>query len=438
MDIVFSLAIILVESACCVIFFQALMEKKEIFNNIVLDYTAKLAILTIPSFLISYYVDNHIIKMILVVGLFFGSSYAFYYGRPMAKVSASAIIYMTILVLDAFTIVLLMLVFDQPYELIMESTRYFPLGAMISKVLLSILIVLFRIVILRKRKAEYIAKRDWFILVLLSFITIVALLSLMVLCTMLDDIPSIVLPAAIGLLFSTLLVFMLLESAAGHGRNLRESALIQQQLDIKLSSMASLKSAYDAQKAFMHDYKNHMSTIMQLIDTHSYEDLSKYVRGLTNQIYHSIYRFKSNNDVVDVILNQKDQEASRQGITLDVRLGDLSALNLPPEDLLIIVANVLDNAIEACATVQTEKIVIVKLAIEENFFIFSVINPVAEPVKIIDNKIPTTKKDTFVHGLGLQNVAQALGRCGGEFAMDCQSLQFQFTTLIRLRPQTKG
>ena len=75
----------------------------------------------------------------------------------------------------------------------------------------------------------------------------------------------------------------------------------------------------------------------------------------------------------------------------------------------------------------------IKLSIEKYLFIFSVINPAAGPIDIDENSITTTKDDVLAHGNGLKNIAYALQKCNGDYALDYDNGLFQFTAFIRLK-----
>lgn len=117
---------------------------------------------------------------------------------------------------------------------------------------------------------------------------------------------------------------------------------------------------------------------------------------------------------------------------LDIRAGDLSEIQIPDSLLVTIISNPIDNAIEACSIAPVNKVVAVKIVIEEGILIFSVINPITNPVKIKSNQIETTKADKSIHGMGLKNVALALSKCNGDYEIICNHNSFQFTALIRL------
>ena len=151
-----------------------------------------------------------------------------------------------------------------------------------------------------------------------------------------------------------------------------------------------------------------------------------------NECYVTLYRFKTNNQIIDAILNQKFIQASNKNVILDVRATDLSQVNIDAYYLITIMSNAIDNAIEASQKVGIQQIVSIKLSIEQYLFIFSVINPTEEPVVIIENNIKTTKDDKLIHGNGLKNIALALQKCDGDYELGYENGYFQFTAFIRL------
>lgn len=433
MSTVLSIAIILFESMCCEIYFNRILIAKRFAKRTFYSSCIILFSIAVPGFIISMFLENIWLKSLIIIFLYLVVMLIFYRGKILTCFCSAIILYATIIALDYFVILLLMSIFSVSVSLIIDNKLLFSFAVMISKLLLFIVIITFKEINERKKSIEYVRKKDWILLILQSIISIIAFISLIKLCALSNKIPTIVFFAAMGLLFSNLLVFYFLETTAQHESDVREKAIIKKQLDTEMASIISLKNSFDSQRSFMHDYKNHLNVVVHMLNTKNYEQALAYVKNLTGEIYYSLYRIKTNNDIIDVILNQKDQMAHQKGITLDIRSGDLSSLNIPAEELVVIISNVLDNAIEACEKVKARKVITVKLLIENSIFIFSVINPVNGHVEIIDNRIETTKVDHTTHGLGLQNISLALKRCNGDFEINCEEQEFQFTALIRLR-----
>lgn len=248
----------------------------------------------------------------------------------------------------------------------------------------------------------------------------------------LREVPIVVIVATFGLLILNYAVLILLESSSKYGKSVHDNALYRQQLETEINNVKILMKSFESQAQCIHDHKQHLATIYQLIYDEKYDQAENFIKSIQGGIYVALYRIRTNHAIIDAILNQKFLQAENNNIVLDIRAGDLSAIQIPDSLLVTIISNPIDNAIEACSIVSVKKIVTIKIVIEEGILIFSVINPIAKPVKIINNQIETTKADKSIHGMGLKNVALALSKCNGDYEIICNENSFQFTALIRL------
>ena len=138
----------------------------------------------------------------------------------------------------------------------------------------------------------------------------------------------------------------------------------------------------------------------------------------------------TNHAVVNVVLNQKYQSALERNITMLLSVNDLSGLTMREEDLVTLLVNLLDNAVEACEKLEENRVIRFKMVLEEGELILSVRNPVAVPVIIDGKRIVTTKKDGGNHGIGLLNVNGVIERSGGTSALRCEDGWFCFSAMI--------
>lgn len=432
MSTLLSISIVTYESICCKIFFDIIMNNKKITNYNFLNYIIYFIVFAMPGILISNTTSNYLLKALLIILLYIFIALTFYDSKLLTATCCSIILYITIVIMDYFSLLIVMSAFSKTWKLILTNYLLYYLTAMISKTLLFIGLIIYKRIAISSKPLEVISRKNWLILMLLSFTSIICFIALMQLCETLIKIPSIVILAAIGLLFSELLVYYFLENTAKYDKHVRENALVKKQLDLEMDSIISLKNSYDMQRKLMHDYKNQITTLCQMLDTKKYDLALSYAKNLSGEVYYCLYHIKTNHDIIDLILNQKDQAAQKKDIILDIRSEDLSSLNLPAENLVIIISNVLDNAIEACQKVKTKKIIKVKLSIENTIFIFSVINPVEEKIEIVNNRAKSTKIDSITHGLGLQIIAAALKQLDGDYNIDCDDNYFQFTAMVKL------
>lgn len=198
----------------------------------------------------------------------------------------------------------------------------------------------------------------------------------------------------------------------------------------------NMQSQYEQQRRFLHDYKNQLNCIQGLLDCGQTKEASEYITRMTGSLRTQFGDINTNHTVVNIILNQKYQTARDKGIAMTFIINDLSELTMPEEDLVSLLTNLLDNAIEACEKLDgrdrsVHKVIQFKMVMEEGQFILSVRNPVSEPVRIKNNMVATTKKDSAYHGIGLSNVDSVVKKYHGTSILKCEDGWFSFSMLLQ-------
>ena len=428
-----SLIAVLAEIICCIILFNALIPRKELFKNQVLENFAEVTILFALSYFITRTFNGSLQPLLIILSYFF-VIHLFYESKLLVELCISIITYILLITVDIFSAILIYSFLSLPLDEIKSDPFTFFLATAFSKTLFFLIIVLAKKVLSIKRFPElkYISKYHWFVYILQSIISMVSLLALIELTYRLREVPIVVIVATFGLLILNYAVLILLESSSKYGKSVHDNALYRQQLETEINNVKILMKSFESQAQCIHDNKQHLANIYQLIYDEKYDQAENFIKSIQGGIYVALYRIRTNHAIIDAILNQKFLQAENNNIVLDIRAGDLSAIQIPDSLLVTIISNPIDNAIEACSIVSVKKIVTIKIVIEEGILIFSVINPIAKPVKIINNQIETTKADKSIHGMGLKNVALALSKCNGDYEIICNENSFQFTALIRL------
>lgn len=211
---------------------------------------------------------------------------------------------------------------------------------------------------------------------------------------------------------------------------LQRLGLSQERTRSQMELYHNIQTAYEQQRRYLHDYKNQLQCIQGMVDKGDKEEALAYISRLTGEIRRSGDFVNANHGVVNVVLNQKYQEAREKGIVLTMGINDLSKLTLPEEDLVVLLVNLLDNAIEACELLEDQKVIKLKLMLEEAHLILSVCNPVREPVRIQGKTIATSKQDAGRHGIGLLNVDAVIRKNGGTSVIRCEEGWFSFSAMV--------
>ena len=216
---------------------------------------------------------------------------------------------------------------------------------------------------------------------------------------------------------------------------LRKLQLCTEHTHRQMAMFRTMQKQYEQQRQFLHDYKNQLNCIQGLINCGQTEEASAYITRLTGSLRAQYGDINTNNTIVNIILNQKYQTAKDKKITMTFVINDLSTLAMPEEDLVTLLANLLDNALEACDRLsnpnpEMKKIIQFKMVLEDGQLIVSVHNPVDQPVTIKNKTIATSKKNAVYHGIGLSNVDSVIQKYNGTSALICEDGWFSFTAIM--------
>lgn len=113
------------------------------------------------------------------------------------------------------------------------------------------------------------------------------------------------------------------------------------------------------------------------------------------------------------------------------RVNDLSELKIEDEDVVTILANLLNNAIEACETCEDKKAIKFKFVKEDDMIIIAVKNSFNYDVVYENGEIKSTKTSSVdEHGVGIKNVLKIIEKYGGAYVIEDKNKEFFFSIII--------
>lgn len=196
-----------------------------------------------------------------------------------------------------------------------------------------------------------------------------------------------------------------------------DSLSLQAQVKAQSEGIEALSAANAAQRKMTHDFRAHLEVLSALLHQNETQKARDYIQKLHDEQNERLFYVNTHHASIDAILNQKTRIAQNHGIDVQFQVNDLSGLQVNPVDITVVISNLMDNAIEACDQLEIENRQIhIKAVLEDEFF-FSIRNT-SLPVTVHNNSVATTKKDTLLHGYGLQNVKTILSRYDSLFGID--------------------
>lgn len=233
---------------------------------------------------------------------------------------------------------------------------------------------------------------------------------------------------SIALFISNISVIYLIGIMEKNTEAKHEVALLNQQMDIQTQSILSLEKSYRNQRKSVHEFSHHLQTLDDLLAQKEYSTARDYIKQIQGLQTTRVFSVNSHHPIIDAILNSKYQNAKENNIDMQVQVNDLSAINLPTDALVVLLANLLDNAIEACQRYSGDRIIHCSLIASDTLFIS--IENTSLPVEIVDGKIRTSKQSNSEHGFGLINIRRIIQLLNAESVFNYSSGWFHFVAEI--------
>ena len=210
----------------------------------------------------------------------------------------------------------------------------------------------------------------------------------------------------------------------------QQLTLLNQQMEIQSKSIAALNQSYQNQRRVTHEHLHQLQTIIDLMDRGEEQSIRQYISEIQGTRRSTALNINTHNPVLDAILNQKYQWASENAIKMQFQINDLSKITLGLNELVVLFANLFDNAIEACLKLPADRAIFCHIICEESLYIS--IRNTSQPVEIVNGLIETTKEPRHEHGFGLPNIRHILNGLSAEFAYHFRDGWFHFVAEIPL------
>lgn len=194
----------------------------------------------------------------------------------------------------------------------------------------------------------------------------------------------------------------------------------------------ALMESHTAQRRLTHEFTNHIAALDALLRQGDLTGAQEYLSSVSKVVAAGTTILDTHNPLLDSLLSRKYEEAAQQGVELYFDLCDLKDLPFCGTDLVIVISNLLDNAIRAAAQAKPPEVYLRARRNEEEYLI-SVRNRVQKDLELVDGELPRSTKAEPGHGMGLVNVREVLDRCRCEYTLSCRDRWFRFTCAVPTR-----
>jgi sensor histidine kinase YesM len=173
----------------------------------------------------------------------------------------------------------------------------------------------------------------------------------------------------------------------------------------QLYYMKNLEEMTDRLKSERHDFNHHLGVIYGLLESGDANKAGEYASQLVKTAGNYQKLVNVPYPMVRAMLNYKLSAAKEKNIRLKLHVGIPEGLALQEFDLTVILGNLLDNAVEACMTVdENDRTIGFNMFYKPDYLIIQTENPVNDASKPQNGSHRTTKSDAENHGYGLRNI----------------------------------
>ncbi len=211
----------------------------------------------------------------------------------------------------------------------------------------------------------------------------------------------------------------------------------QQQVHAIQERMEEVEQFYNGIRQMKHEMKNHLTNIKGLVRNGSYGDIEQYIDQMDESMNAFELTIKTGNAVTDVIVNDKQKAAEKQGIQFQSEFSYPKSDGYNAYDIGVIINNLLQNALEACEKMaEGKRYIYLSGRQKKKFYLINVKNSFEGEVTF-DTKtnlpLSTKGKDIALHGIGLSNVKREVDKYMGDVDFKVKKNEFSVTVLLQER-----
>lgn len=192
----------------------------------------------------------------------------------------------------------------------------------------------------------------------------------------------------------------------------------------------SLEQRQTQLRRLRHDMANHLQTLAALPT----EEKDAYLSELLDSPALRAPSRWSENRVINAVLSAKAEEMAGDHIRGDLSAPVAALLSFSDVDLCALLANSLDNAIEACRKLPPAmRKITLKARVDKGLFVLRVVNPCPGEPEVENGRLRTTKADRMQHGLGLDSIRSIAEKYGGSMSAGVREGDFELLLYLPLK-----
>lgn len=229
----------------------------------------------------------------------------------------------------------------------------------------------------------------------------------------------------------TVTIYIVIEMKKENEERIKEKQAYNR-LETKNDYYEKVEESQNQIRRLYHDMNNHLYNIQMM--NKSSEDASDYIVSLQNELKEARKTRVSGNALFDIIVDEKMNICKNKGIEFDIDVDSKNTGFIKNMDMSSILSNILDNAIEACDKMTSNKKYIKLTSMwADDMFVIICENSKENEVKKIGDRFITDKLNKSEHGIGIKSVEKSVKNYDGNMMIFCDDNLFKVKIMIPKR-----
>lgn len=306
----------------------------------------------------------------------------------------------------------------------LSDEPYFYIIIIISKTLFAVIGILLP----QFRKKRYIleTKRNWILII--PIIIMIWILSVNFLELVLRGVINykLLYLSIVSLMIFCVSIYFLLEFLLKDAEKRTHELFVIQQLKYQKENMDDVRLMNEEIRRIKHDLKHQLAVIVEGLKDNKVDEMINILESSSKEINQNNIVSFTNDEMINYILQSKNKLAMQKGLRFRCEIAYEKSENIKDEDMVILLGNLLDNAIEH-STKNSE--VVLSISAQKGLLHIKVKNAVEE--SCIDTKV-TSKEDKRNHGFGMKSIYQIVNRYEGNLEEKIIDKCFIIDILLRM------
>lgn len=230
-------------------------------------------------------------------------------------------------------------------------------------------------------------------------------------------------------------VTLISEFIGGVINDKKNMAVIDERYRLAVSNYKMLLKAEKETKRARHEMSHHIKAISAFLSENKIDEANDYITSVSDNLNSLPALRYCNNLLVNAIVGACVEQAQAEGINIEYNINVGEIITMDDSDLCVLIENMLDNALEACRKIKSDRKKYIRINInqDDNFIFVGCVNSFDGNIMFDENgDIITSKEDSDNHGYGVSAMKMVADKYNSILKIESTEKEFSVMTNLNL------